>query len=108
MSPNFASFLKGILTKDPKKRLGWPHLLNHPFVKEGVHIIGSKSDQPLTEIMSEEQMKVQIKINSNEKLLKRSPFCKIDFLMFYHEIISKLNFQSFYSKRRTSISNIIG
>ena len=90
MSPNFASFLKGILTKDPKKRLGWPHLLNHPFVKEGVHIIGSKSDQPLTEIMSEEQMKVQIRNNSNEKLLKRSPFCKIDFLMFYHEIISKL------------------
>jgi len=45
MSPHFLNFLRGILTKDPKRRLGWPHLLNHPFVKEGVTIIGTKSEQ---------------------------------------------------------------
>jgi hypothetical protein len=26
--------LKGLLNKDPKKRLDWPDLLDHPFVKE--------------------------------------------------------------------------
>jgi len=55
MSPELTSFLKGILTKDPKKRLGWPHLLNHPFIRDHVKIIGTKSDQPLTDALSKEQ-----------------------------------------------------
>ena len=59
MSPHLTSFLRGVLTKDPRKRLGWPHLLNHPFVKEGVTVIGTKSDQPLTEIPSEEQLRAK-------------------------------------------------
>ena len=31
MSETFRSFLQGLLQKDPKKRLGWPDLLHHPF-----------------------------------------------------------------------------
>jgi fused-like protein len=34
MSPDFKSFLQGLLNKAPAERLAWPHLLNHPFVKE--------------------------------------------------------------------------
>lgn len=34
MSRDFKSFLHGLLQKNPKKRLGWPHLLDHPFVCE--------------------------------------------------------------------------
>jgi serine/threonine protein kinase len=34
MSIEFKSFLQGLLQKNPKKRLGWPYLLDHPFVKE--------------------------------------------------------------------------
>ncbi|CAL1409702.1 unnamed protein product [Linum trigynum] len=34
MSSNFKSFLKGLLNKSPQNRLSWPHLLEHPFVKE--------------------------------------------------------------------------
>lgn len=34
MSSAFRSFLKGLLQKDPACRLGWPDLLNHPFVTE--------------------------------------------------------------------------
>ncbi|XP_042508121.1 serine/threonine-protein kinase TIO isoform X2 [Macadamia integrifolia] len=34
MSPNFKSFLKGLLNKVPQNRLTWPALLEHPFVKE--------------------------------------------------------------------------
>ena len=33
-SPELRSFLAGLLTKDPAKRLGWPELLDHPFVRE--------------------------------------------------------------------------
>ena len=36
MSPEFKDFLQGLLTKNPKNRLSWPFLLDHPFVKEGV------------------------------------------------------------------------
>ena len=86
---------KGILTKDPRKRLGWPHLLNHPFIKDHVQILGSKSDQPLTAVLSEDQMKQkeeQAQVNpskifpakgpySLEFLLKMSEFfgCNVDF-----------------------------
>ena len=34
MSPDFKSFLKGLLNKLPQERLAWPDLLDHPFVKE--------------------------------------------------------------------------
>ncbi|CAL1386132.1 unnamed protein product [Linum trigynum] len=34
LSSNFKSFLKGLLNKSPQNRLSWPHLLEHPFVKE--------------------------------------------------------------------------
>eukprot|EP00873_Tetraselmis_striata_P020056 jgi/Tetstr1/440320/TSEL_028657.t1 len=34
ISQEFRDFLKGLLNKDPKKRLSWPHLLEHPFVRE--------------------------------------------------------------------------
>jgi hypothetical protein len=35
MSKDFKSFLQGLLQKNPTKRLTWPHLLHHPFVREG-------------------------------------------------------------------------
>ena len=34
MSPDFKSFLQGLLNKTPSERLTWPDLLKHPFVKE--------------------------------------------------------------------------
>ena len=34
MSAQFKSFLKGLLQKDPRRRLKWPELLHHPFVAE--------------------------------------------------------------------------
>ncbi|RLN70224.1 hypothetical protein BBJ28_00015598 [Nothophytophthora sp. Chile5] len=34
MSPDFQSFLKGLLNKDPAQRLTWPEILQHPFVVE--------------------------------------------------------------------------
>ncbi|XP_048582093.1 serine/threonine-protein kinase 36 isoform X2 [Nematostella vectensis] len=37
MSPDFQSFLQGLLTKDPTKRLTWPHLLRHPFVSSNIN-----------------------------------------------------------------------
>lgn len=34
MSPEFKSFLQGLLNKAPNERLTWPELLQHPFVME--------------------------------------------------------------------------
>ena len=36
MSPVFKNFLQGLLCKDPNKRLSWPALAQHEFVKIGV------------------------------------------------------------------------
>lgn len=49
ISPNCQSLLKGLLNKDPTQRLTWPHLLEHPFVKGNILIIGDKTvTTPLT------------------------------------------------------------
>ncbi|XP_029030354.1 serine/threonine-protein kinase 36 [Betta splendens] len=48
MSNTCTSFLKGLLTKDPQKRLSWPDLLHHPFVADGVLVLSDTSDSPLT------------------------------------------------------------
>lgn len=42
MSPNFKSFLRGLLNKEPQNRLTWPSLLQHPFVKETVEELEAK------------------------------------------------------------------
>jgi serine/threonine protein kinase len=34
ISKDFKSFLQGLLQKNPQRRLTWPHLLDHPFVRE--------------------------------------------------------------------------
>ena len=57
MSDNFRSFLKGLLTKDPKKRLTWPFLLKHPFVKNQVSVTKENlahvplTDEPSAEVL---------------------------------------------------------
>ena len=33
MSSEFKSFLKGLLIKEPSKRMSWPEILEHPFLK---------------------------------------------------------------------------
>uniref|UniRef100_UPI0037E85AE0 serine/threonine-protein kinase 36 n=1 Tax=Semicossyphus pulcher TaxID=241346 RepID=UPI0037E85AE0 len=49
MSHTCTSFLKGLLTKDPQKRLSWPDLLHHPFVADGVLVLPDTSVfSPLT------------------------------------------------------------
>ncbi|XP_078786622.1 serine/threonine-protein kinase 36 isoform X4 [Oryzias latipes] len=50
MSDNCMSFLKGLLTKNPEKRLSWPDLLHHPFVADGVLAVLSDTNvfNPLT------------------------------------------------------------
>ncbi|XP_049959679.1 serine/threonine-protein kinase fused isoform X1 [Schistocerca serialis cubense] len=56
VTPECQSFLQGLLEKDPNKRLTWPQLLYHPFVKDGVHI-KNKEDMtaPLTDPLTESQ-----------------------------------------------------
>lgn len=46
------SFLKGLLHKDPGKRVAWPDLLKHPFVKGHVLILDDVPSKPLTRPMS--------------------------------------------------------
>ena len=36
MSAMFKDFLQGLLTKNPRNRLSWPTLLEHPFVAHAV------------------------------------------------------------------------
>ncbi|KAL6463797.1 hypothetical protein MHYP_G00281880 [Metynnis hypsauchen] len=53
MSEGCTSFLKGLLTKDPQKRLAWPDLLKHPYVADGVIVLSDEgSSSPLTVIPS--------------------------------------------------------
>ncbi|XP_053703131.1 serine/threonine-protein kinase 36 isoform X2 [Synchiropus splendidus] len=50
MSDNCKSFLQGLLTKDPEKRLSWPTLLHHSFVADDIVVVKTEQSvsNPLT------------------------------------------------------------
>ncbi|XP_070585328.1 serine/threonine-protein kinase 36 isoform X2 [Erythrolamprus reginae] len=48
MSPNFKSFLQGLLMKDPRQRLSWPELLYHPFIAGQVTVVNDTEEQAVT------------------------------------------------------------
>ncbi|KAL0226021.1 hypothetical protein P9112_013345 [Eukaryota sp. TZLM1-RC] len=56
MSPEFKSFLKGLLQKEPGNRLQWPQLLQHPFVKvqNATSSVGQKS-RPKSEVVTSQK-----------------------------------------------------
>nr|XP_053646318.1 serine/threonine-protein kinase fused-like [Cherax quadricarinatus]XP_053646319.1 serine/threonine-protein kinase fused-like [Cherax quadricarinatus] len=62
LSEDCSSFLHGLLEKNPGKRLTWPHLLEHPWVHEGlVFVQQSLTGIPLTNplTLSQQQVKEQ-------------------------------------------------
>nr|XP_019941583.1 PREDICTED: serine/threonine-protein kinase 36 isoform X1 [Paralichthys olivaceus]XP_019941584.1 PREDICTED: serine/threonine-protein kinase 36 isoform X1 [Paralichthys olivaceus]XP_019941585.1 PREDICTED: serine/threonine-protein kinase 36 isoform X1 [Paralichthys olivaceus] len=61
MSETCTSFLKGLLTKDPEKRLSWPDLLHHPFVADGVLVlVDTNVYRPLTVTPSPDTMALKL------------------------------------------------
>ncbi|XP_077402506.1 uncharacterized protein LOC144036080 [Vanacampus margaritifer] len=62
MSSTCMSFLKGLLIKDPQKRLSWPDLLHHPFVADGVQVIPDKDIfSPLTATLDPDMLARKLK-----------------------------------------------
>ncbi|XP_077402507.1 serine/threonine-protein kinase 36-like [Vanacampus margaritifer] len=79
MSSTCMSFLKGLLTKDPQKRLSWPDLLHHPFVADGVQVIPDTGVfSPLTVTPDPDMLALKLKqmaektsLNSGESKILR-------------------------------------
>ncbi|KAL7638964.1 UNVERIFIED_CONTAM: hypothetical protein RMT77_010498 [Armadillidium vulgare] len=64
------NFLEGLLQKEPSKRLTWPYLLDHPWIKGGVTVIQSSVDpSPLTCPLSSSQQ--AIKEQQKRQLIKQ-------------------------------------
>lgn len=67
------SFIQGILKKDPKMRLTWPQILDHPFVKDKILILSNKTtERPLTEDLTSQQIRKdkqreEIKLHRDKK-----------------------------------------
>ncbi|XP_012343953.1 serine/threonine-protein kinase fused isoform X4 [Apis florea] len=55
ISQNCKQFLQGLLQKDPSQRLTWPALLDHPFVKNRLVIVGEIGPTPFTTPLSASQ-----------------------------------------------------
>ncbi|XP_060769118.1 serine/threonine-protein kinase 36 isoform X1 [Neoarius graeffei] len=81
MSHSCMSFLKGLLNKDPQKRLSWPDLLHHPYVADGVIVLPDESlHSPLTitpspsiQAMKQQQLaEKSAPRNGENKLLRRA------------------------------------
>lgn len=73
MEPNCESFLKGLLRKDPKTRLTWNEILDHPYVKDHLLILehDNKMARPLTQALTSSQQ-LQKDKQRNEIILHRS------------------------------------
>ncbi|XP_068100245.1 serine/threonine-protein kinase 36 isoform X2 [Hyperolius riggenbachi] len=62
VSSELKDFLQGLLTKDPAKRLSWPALLKHPFIKDRVTVLDDEAaGSPFTSALSEKQQKLRDK-----------------------------------------------
>uniref|UniRef100_A0A8C4UEG8 non-specific serine/threonine protein kinase n=1 Tax=Falco tinnunculus TaxID=100819 RepID=A0A8C4UEG8_FALTI len=48
ISPDFKSFLQGLLMKDPRQRLSWPELLSHPFIAGRVTVIDDTEEHGIS------------------------------------------------------------
>nr|XP_039258567.1 serine/threonine-protein kinase 36-like [Styela clava] len=81
MSDDFRTFLRGLLTKDPNKRLTWPYLLKHPFVRGKICIIEEDPDTniPLTITPTQEMLSAKEKMakelsskGGGSKILKKA------------------------------------
>ncbi|XP_014480493.1 PREDICTED: serine/threonine-protein kinase fused [Dinoponera quadriceps] len=59
ISSNCKSFLQGLLQKDPTQRLTWPALLDHPFVKDRILIVGGAVSTPFTTPLSASQARAK-------------------------------------------------
>ncbi|XP_076388520.1 STKc_STK36 domain-containing protein fused isoform X1 [Megachile rotundata] len=55
ISQSCKSFLQGLLQKDPLQRLTWPALLEHPFVKNRIVIVGGGGPTSFTTPLSASQ-----------------------------------------------------
>lgn len=65
------SFLEGLLNKDPDKRLTWPQIVRHPYVKDNLVILDTnRSERPLTEDLTISQQKCKDQ-QQKEIMLKR-------------------------------------
>ncbi|KAG8431139.1 hypothetical protein GDO86_019352 [Hymenochirus boettgeri] len=66
ISPELKDFLQGLLTKDPNKRLSWPDLLKHPFIKDLVTVIDDgAANSPFTSPLNEEQQQLRSQMCEN-------------------------------------------
>ncbi|NXG71322.1 STK36 kinase, partial [Baryphthengus martii] len=48
ISPDFKSFLQGLLMKDSRQRLSWPELLSHPFIAGRVTVIDDTEEHGIS------------------------------------------------------------
>lgn len=56
ISEESKSFLQGLLRKEPKMRLTWPQIVEHPYVKDNLVILDyNKTERPLTEDLTTSQ-----------------------------------------------------
>lgn len=82
ISENCVTFLQGLLQKNPAKRMSWPQILEHPFVKGHILITSNNTpSMPLTRPMSantlqvkEQQRKDHIVQKNQIKLVGRNDF----------------------------------
>lgn len=70
------SFVDGLLKKDPKMRLTWPQIIDHPYVKDNLIILDvSTAERPLTQDLTTSQMfrkekqRGEINLNRNYKMI---------------------------------------
>ncbi|XP_039292026.1 serine/threonine-protein kinase fused [Nilaparvata lugens] len=88
--PTFVSaacltFLQGLLEKDPARRLSWPQLLDHPFIKGSVIVSNEEGgENPLTSVLTtsqsnakENQMKDLVRRNSRSRSLGKVSYTPI-------------------------------
>ncbi|XP_059708843.1 serine/threonine-protein kinase 36 isoform X1 [Haemorhous mexicanus] len=83
ISPEFKSFLQGLLMKDPHERLSWPELLSHPFIAGRVTVIDDTEEHgisnpftvklsPELQALKEQQVHSMAPRSSSSRILRKA------------------------------------
>lgn len=86
LSEHCISFLKGLLQKNPGKRMSWQEILNHPFVKGHIIITELAPAMPLTRPMSANTLQVkehQRNHHISQKISKQLVTCTKNYTNVY-------------------------
>ncbi|RZC42531.1 serine/threonine-protein kinase fused-like [Asbolus verrucosus] len=110
VSDNCITFLKGLLQKDPAKRINWDEILNHRLVKGHILICDDSTNMPLTRALSDKTLQVKEQQRNDNKfnfIEENHPIETEEWIVFLQKSMEEVINGEMTSLTQPNLTNII-